>query len=270
MQFRFHLLALIMPLVAISCSTPGPPVGAGEEEQVYRIIGDERERLEQEIELQKHRAQIEIGRIGLLKWRENSKNKLNEVAQKISIKAGEKQLPVNFVTASELKAEGIPEDMVNAWTNGKAVYVTEGMVKFLKNEDEMAILVGHELAHAYKGHILQKLLKSAVITGAGVATEVASPGSGFGTFALLSGATIVFDRNQEREADFFGIVYANSAGFDVDVAPHFWKKFSIVIGDTNAIPFATTHPASAERMIRAQKLVDSLKGREMQPLGPVF
>jgi beta-barrel assembly-enhancing protease len=98
------------------------------------------------------------------------------------------------------------------------VWITRGMMRFVKNDDELALVVAHEMAHAYLGHIVYVRVKQVLEAALGLATEIFAPGSGRTAVILAEAATKKFDRDQEREADLFGLIWAYHAGFDVSAA----------------------------------------------------
>jgi predicted Zn-dependent protease len=73
-------------------------------------------------------------------------------------------------------------------------------------------------------------------------------------FALLK-----FSRDQEREADFFGLYYAYLAGFDLDEVARTWVYLGAVLPRIKAPPFLLTHPITEERLARIRKIVRLIK-----------
>jgi membrane-associated protease RseP (regulator of RpoE activity) len=161
----------------------------------------------------------------------------------------------------------IDEQSVNAAAGARQVFVTYGLINFTKSDDEIAAVLGHELAHLGRGHINRKMgsqfIKTFIAVGLGVAAEVASSGSGDIVMRSVGGLGDVFgakfSRDLEREADYFGVKYIYLAGYDPQVAATFHERFAVEIPATMTRDYFSTHPSSPERTIRVQKAVEELK-----------
>jgi predicted Zn-dependent protease len=155
---------------------------------------------------------------------------------------------------------------INAFTDGKNVFVTEGMVRFLKNDDELALILAHEMAHIYRGHLGATRGRYVV---AGVlalpAVIFAGPLAGSLLRDLLFAATRSFDRDQEREADLYSLIWTDKTGFDVDTAGDFFRRLGMEKPETLESGFFSSHPTSIERLDRMQKAARVLK-KGLDPL----
>jgi predicted Zn-dependent protease len=137
------------------------------------------------------------------------------------------------------------------------------MMRFLKSDDELALVLAHEMAHAYHGHIAYVRAKQVIDAALGAIMDMFAPGSGRAAVLLLDMASKKFDRDQEREADLYSIVWAHKAGFDVSVVRDLWQRMAIEIPESVESGFLSSHPSSAERMLSLQRFADMLKaGRE--------
>lgn len=156
---------------------------------------------------------------------------------------------------------------VNAATDGRAIYVTYGLLNFAKSDDEIAAVLGHELAHAVRGHVVKaaggQILIFLAALALGIAAESSSPGSGEG---VVRGADLIgniftasYSRDLEREADYFGTKFVYFAGFDVDVCATVEERFAIEIPATMIQNYLSTHPSSPERVARIRKTIEELK-----------
>jgi predicted Zn-dependent protease len=147
------------------------------------------------------------------------------------------------------------------------IIVTVRMLGLVKNDrDAMAALVGHEISHLAHGHgeeRKQHAQAAAVIgTIAGVLLQVAriplgSTLADVGTRAVVTAYT----RDQEREADRYGLRYAFDAGFDPDGAV---RLFALLAKAHSAspIPFLSTHPVSEERIADIAAIAKELKTKQ--------
>lgn len=155
----------------------------------------------------------------------------------------------------------LADDQVNAGTNGAAIGVTRGMLRFVESDDELAVVLGHELAHITRNHIGKSLGRGLgwVLFGALVSAAVGADVTGFTDFA----AAIVeskYSRDQEREADYFGLGYASAAGYDVLAGVTIWERFAIELPESMVKYFFGSHPTSAERVVRARKYAEIAAG----------
>ncbi len=157
-------------------------------------------------------------------------------------------------------------DQVNAYCMpGGKIMVFSGLIeKIQATDDELAAVIGHEIAHALREHGrermsqayvqqfgLQALAAFATGTAGGVAVQAAGAGSQL-FFALPNG------REQEREADKMGLELAARAGFNPDAAVTLWQKMSAL--NKNAPPeFFSTHPASANRIAELKALAPKVR-----------
>ncbi len=114
---------------------------------------------------------------------------------------------------------------INAYADGRNITVTTGMMNFIESDEELALIVGHELAHNTMGHI-RKII---------------------GNY-ILSGLATRYTRPFESEADYVGLYYAKRAGYDIDGVEGFWRRLAKV--SPKNIGRAKTHPNFPDRYLR--------------------
>lgn len=192
----------------------------------------------------------------------------------LEIQAGD-QTRVSDLVPSEMPysirfmtAEG---NEVNAFAVPEQVVVTYGMLRFIHSDDELAVVLGHELAHLTKGHIAKSmgsgLLAGIVGLTIGVGAEILLPGSMDPISRLGSGAVQAqFSKEYEREADYLGLQYAHAAGYDIRAGIAVWERFGVEIPQSLSSNFLSSHPPSPERMVRVQRVVEELLGAQQVPL----
>ena len=159
----------------------------------------------------------------------------------------------NLVNSKEANAFCMP---------GGKIVVYDGLLGYTKTEAGLAIVLGHEIAHAVAKHSAEQLSKqmraqygaqalSAILsqTSASATTSaIASQAFGFGSSSLLR----KFSRDNESEADLMGLIFAAMAGYDPNEAITFWQRMSA--GNTNTISeFFSDHPSDAKRIAAIQK-----------------
>jgi predicted Zn-dependent protease len=136
----------------------------------------------------------------------------------------------------------VPGAKLNATANGTYVQVSGALVEFVRNDDELALVMAHELAHNILGHRAQ-------LDAAGVSRGLFA---GFGKNRTRIRAT-------ELEADRYAHYLVARAGYDVTVAPAFWERFGRKV---DAGIFADgTHPGTKERVRRAEADVARIKAQ---------
>lgn len=175
-------------------------------------------------------------------------------------------LEFHFVATPEQTDGRIHPDSVNAWTDGESVWVTRGMIRFLKNDDELAIVLAHEMAHAYRGHM--RYLRAKQLLGLALEIPAAifgGPQAGQLTRLLVEVSTKKFDRDQERESDLYGLIWVSKAGFNTDAAKEIWKRMAIEMPESMESGFLSSHPGSVERLLAMEKVSEALK-RGLDPL----
>lgn len=156
----------------------------------------------------------------------------------------------------------VQDNQVNAWCMpGGKIVVYEGLLPVTQNESSLAIVMGHEIAHAVARHSAERLSNaykeqygaaalSALLSGAGVSSgwqQLASLIHQYGGALLTSG----FSRKQESEADHIGLIFAAMAGYDPQVAVTFWQRMSSATGGGSNSLFAD-HPSDATRIKQIQ------------------
>jgi len=153
---------------------------------------------------------------------------------------------------------------INAYADGKNVVVTTGM-DFANKDDELALVLSHEVAHNIMGHI-QKSKKNSVLGGAtGLLLDVLAASQGIDTGAEFTKkgmqvGALRFSSEFEKEADYVGLYITAIAKYPIDNAPSFWRKMSV--NSPNAIYISTSHPTNPERYLLLEKTVAEIKQKQ--------
>ena len=151
----------------------------------------------------------------------------------------------------------VKNDQVNAWCMpGGKVVVYSGILPVTKNETGLAVVMGHEIAHAIAGHgnerMSQELLRSAGSIGLMVALNEqpeetqAMWMTAYGVGTQL-GAILPYSRLHESEADRLGLIFMAMAGYDPKEAPMLWERMS-KIGGQEPPQILSTHPSNQTRI----------------------
>ena len=144
---------------------------------------------------------------------------------------------------------------INAYAKFTGIEFTTGMVHFVEDEDELAVIMGHELAHLTAKHLPKNISMAALCGTLGGLT---------GPFAPLTTQALYapYSRKNEREADYLGLIYAHNAGYDVQKGAALWKRFALEIPRSRSKSFLRSHPASPERILRVKMVGEMIKSGE--------
>jgi len=150
----------------------------------------------------------------------------------------------------------IGSKQINAWCmpGGKIAFYT-GILEQLKlNDDEVAMIMGHEMAHALREHARERLAKSqATSIGLSIASQLLGLGS-LGDAAANLGTqllTLKYSRDDETESDLVGLEIAARGGYKPEASVSLWQKMQAASG--NGSPsFLSTHPSGANRIEELQ------------------
>jgi len=152
----------------------------------------------------------------------------------------------------------------NAWCmpGGKVVVYT-GLLDITQNETALAIVVGHEIAHAIAKHGSERMSQGIVQQMGGMALEVALAQKPQETQNLFMqaygigstvGAVLPWSRQQETEADHYGLIFAAMAGYNPQEAIPFWQRMSDA-GGAKPPEFLSTHPSDATRIKKLKQFM---------------
>lgn len=153
-------------------------------------------------------------------------------------------------------------DTVNAFAlPGGKVGVYTGLLKLAETDDELAIVMGHEIGHVTARHGAERMSQGTLASVVGAGLQVASQNSQYaqaiqtGYGLAVQGTILAFSRSHESEADNIGIRYAAKAGYDPRAAITFWQKMARAKDGAQPIKWLSTHPPHAERIADLQRLM---------------
>ncbi|ADG92999.1 peptidase M48 Ste24p [Arcobacter nitrofigilis DSM 7299] len=185
--------------------------------------------------------------------------KIKEIGQKIAKVVNRKDYKweFNLVKNKEKNAFCLP--------GGKVVVYT-GILSVAKNDDQLATVMSHEIAHALARHGAERMTTGMLAQGAQVLgnivlgsqapeyTNAFNAAYGLGT---QYGVLLPYGRMQESEADEIGIHLMYKAGYNIDEALKFWQNMSK--GKKESIEFLSTHPNSSTRIADISKVIQEIK-----------
>jgi predicted Zn-dependent protease len=147
--------------------------------------------------------------------------------------------------------------MVNAWCmpGGKVAFYT-GIMPICKDETGVAVVMGHEVAHAIANHGRERMSQQMLAQyGLGTLGAVLgqNPTAGKDLLMQAVGAgtnigMLKFSREHESEADHIGLIFMAMAGYDPNAAPKFWERMTASSGGQEPPEFMSTHPSHSTRI----------------------
>ena len=166
------------------------------------------------------------------------------------------QWEFNLVNSKEINAFCMP---------GGKIVVYEGLLPVTQDEASLAIVLGHEIAHAVAKHSAEQLSKQmrqqyAYQIGGAVLQQAASK-IGTNTAALIdyaaqigfNFANLKYSRDNETEADRLGLIFAAMAGYDPQLAIPFWQRMAQQNGGSTKSEIFSDHPSDERRIAELQK-----------------
>lgn len=151
----------------------------------------------------------------------------------------------------------VEDNTVNAWCmpGGKVVVYT-GLMPVAEDEAGLAVVMGHEIAHAIARHGNERMSQQLVTVLGGIGLGVAlndKPEETRNIFLASYGAAstlgiLKYSRTHEAEADQMGLIFMAMAGYDPNEAVDFWKRMAQQSGGANVPEFLSTHPSHNTRI----------------------
>jgi predicted Zn-dependent protease len=185
--------------------------------------------------------------------------RVSRIGQRIAAAVGE-ALPGakwEFVVfeSKEANAFALPGGKVGVYT---------GLLKLAETDDELAIVMGHEIAHVTARHGAERMTQAFGTALGAAVVQVATDRSSkrdewqlaYGLGATLG--TLAFSRSHESEADYIGLKYAAKAGYDPRASVSFWKKMAAESKGVRPPKWLSTHPPQEERIARLQGWIPAM------------
>ena len=243
---KLAIASLALALIACSSTTGGGAVGA-DRRQLMLISEPEVNAMAQQayaevIEDARKKGTLNTNKTQLRRVQAITKRLIPQTAV-FRPDAAKWNWEVNVIESKEL----------NAWCmHGGKIAVYTGIIEQLKlTDDELAAILGHEMAHALREHSREQISQS-VATDLTLNIGAALLGLGAGTANLAQvGADLMLrlpnSRSHETEADRIGVELAARAGYDPRAAISLWRKMGAVSGGADGAAWLSTHPSNAQR-----------------------
>ncbi|WP_225785328.1 M48 family metallopeptidase [Xenophilus sp. Marseille-Q4582] len=162
---------------------------------------------------------------------------------------------VNLIGSKQINAFCMP--------GGKIAFYTGILDQLKLSDDEIAMIMGHEMAHALREHARERLAKT---TGTGMALQLGAQLLGLGELGDLGARagtqllSLKFSRDDETEADLVGLELAARAGYRPQAAVSLWQKMAAASSSQGGIGFLSTHPSGPDRIRVLESNVPKVDG----------
>jgi Zn-dependent protease with chaperone function len=162
---------------------------------------------------------------------------------------------VNLIGSKQINAFCMP--------GGKIAFFTGILDQLTLTDDEAAMVMGHEVAHALREHARSRLAKT---TGTGAALSIGAQLLGLGQLGDLGARattqliSLKFSRNDETEADLVGLELAARAGYDPQASVSLWNKMAAASKNQGGLSFLSTHPSGPDRIKVLEANVPKVEG----------
>ena len=157
----------------------------------------------------------------------------------------------------------------NAWCMpGGKIAVYTGILDVTKNRDGLAAVMGHEIAHAVAKHSVERASRGVLLRTGTTIFDIATGGSlskvnqatGMDTVGLLSQIGIMnpFNRKQESEADYLGLIFSSLSGYDIRETPKIWERMKKANKGKEPPQFMSTHPSPDNRIKKINEWTNNI------------
>lgn len=258
-NIKFYVLALVAALVFASCGTTRTVPITGRKQTL--LVSDEQVLSLSNQEYTKYMASAKkstdatntamVKRVG-----QRLANAVTTYLNNNGLAAEVKQFSWEFNL--------VQDKSVNAFCMpGGKIVVYEGLLPVTQNEASLAIVLGHEIAHAVAKHSAEQMSKqirnqygTQILGGV-----LSAAGASYGTQQIaqiiaqqgLQFRSLKYSRDNETEADHMGLIFAAMAGYDPQVAIAFWQRMAAQSGSSNQSDMFSDHPSDAKRIAALQK-----------------
>ena len=157
----------------------------------------------------------------------------------------------------------------NAWCMpGGKIAVYTGILEATQNTDGLAAVMGHEIAHAVAKHSVERASRAALVNTGTQLIDIFSGGklsqvnrtTGMNTVGLITQLGIFnpFNRKQESEADYLGMIFSSLSGYDIRETIKIWERMKKLNKGKEPPEFLSTHPSSANRIKVINKKINDI------------
>ena len=155
----------------------------------------------------------------------------------------------------------------NAWCmpGGKIAFYS-GILPIAKNDDGIASIMGHEIAHAVARHSAERASRSILMDAGTYALQRFVLGASLTGYSRdlynqlrQLGLELPFSRSQESEADYLGLIFMSLAGYDIEESYKVWERMKEDIGGKGPAEFWSTHPSPDNRINKLKEWIPTVR-----------
>ena len=155
----------------------------------------------------------------------------------------------------------------NAWCmpGGKIAFYS-GILPIAKNDDGIASIMGHEIAHAVARHSAERASRSILMDAGTYALQRFVLGANLTGYSRdlynqlrQLGLELPFSRSQESEADYLGLIFMSLAGYNIEESYKVWERMKDDMGDKGPAEFWSTHPSPDNRINKLKEWIPTVK-----------
>ncbi|HSR62632.1 MAG TPA: M48 family metallopeptidase [Gammaproteobacteria bacterium] len=160
----------------------------------------------------------------------------------------------------------VNKDDVNAFADGNNIFVTQGMMDFTRSNNELSLVVAHELAHNNMRHIKAKKTNYLL----GFLADLLLGGLTGVDLGIRYAAAQAYSKDFEAEADYVGMYIMARAGNELEGAPEFWRRMGIRNPESIEDNYLASHPSTPERFVALEDSIEEIRqkqetGQELMP-----
>jgi len=200
-------------------------------------------------------------------------NEIKEIGKKMEDSIGEYFAKENLMNpTSNFEWEYILIDnkkVRNAWCMpGGKIAVYTGILDVTKNTNGLAAVMGHEIAHAVAKHSVERASRGVILNTGTQLIDIFSGGklsqvnraTGMDTIGLLSQLGIMnpFNRKQESEADYLGMIFSSLSGYDIRETVNIWERMKEFNKGKAPPEFMSTHPSADNRIKKIKEWTNEI------------
>ena len=258
-QIKYYILALVAAVVFASCGTTRTVPITGRKQTL--LVSDEQV--------------LSLSNQEYTKYMASAKKSTNSTNTAMVKRVGQRlaNAVTTYLNNNGLSSEVsqfswefnlVQDQSINAFCMpGGKIVVYEGLLPVTQNEASLAIVLGHEIAHAVAKHSAEQMSKqirnqygTQILGGV-----LSAAGASYGTQQIaqiiaqqgLQFRSLKYSRDNETEADHMGLIFAAMAGYDPQVAITFWQRMAAQSGSSNQSDMFSDHPSDAKRIAALQK-----------------
>lgn len=171
---------------------------------------------------------------------------------------------INPISCADYPILLIDSTEPQACADGRNINITKGLMRLITNDDELAMVLSHEIAHNIRKH--QEMTKKNAVAGAAVGfiLDLAAAAGGVNTNASfakigMQAGQRAYSKEMEAEADYVGLYILANAGYDIHSGPNFFRRMGVAKPKSMEAKYATTHPSTPERFVMLEETIKEIE-----------